>query len=280
MALSCPLRLLHRPGGVDASIGMSLPGRPKGEYRSAQHEGTPVSQGVRLLPSGDQCLIVEFGRVIDVAVNRRACAFARKLELAALPGVTDIVPSFTGVGLHYRAQDVPMRGDESPLAALRRAVEALLATPSDADEGASRLVEIAVCYGGEFGPDLAEVAQSCGLAGDDVIALHTATTGHVFMLGFAPGHPYIGLCDERLDIPRRSTPRTRVPAGTVAIANRQSNVYPFDLPGGWNLIGRTPCVMFDPLRQSPCLLRPGDGVRFVAISMAEFEAMQAMERGR
>lgn len=215
-----------------------------------------MNEGVRVRPSGDQCLIS-----------------------AALPGVTDIVPSFTCVGLHYGAEAVPMQGNEAPLAALSRAVEALLATPWEASEETPRVVEIPVCYGGEFGPDFDEVAQTCGLAHQELIRLHTGTTGHVFMLGFVPGHPYIGLWDERLALPRRSTPRTRVPAGTVAIANRQSIVYPFDSPGGWNLIGRTPCVMFDPKRASPCLLSPGDGVRFVAISPAEFTAMQTTALG-
>jgi KipI family sensor histidine kinase inhibitor len=230
--------------------------------------------GVRLLASGDQCLIVEFGRAIDQGINRRACAFARRLTTAALSGVTDIVPSFSSVGLHYRAAAVPLRGEQSPLAALRRAVEAVLAAPWDMDEGATRLLEIPVCYGDDFGPDLDEVAHIRGLGRDELIRLHTATTGRVFMIGFAPGHPYIGLWDERFAISRRSTPRTLVPAGTVAIANRLSVVYSFDVPGGWNLIGRTPWAMFDAKRTAPCLLRPGDSVRFVAITPAEFAAMQ------
>lgn len=228
----------------------------------------------RIEASGDQLLIVEFGDAVDVATNRRACAFARRLEASALAGVLDIVPSFTAVGVHYRATAVARQPGEMPFAALRAAVEALLAAPLQGDDGQTRLVEIPVCYGGEFGPDLEEVAEATGLAVDEVVRLHGETAGRVFMLGFAPGHPFIGLWDERLAVPRRQTPRTKVPAGSVAIANRQGNVYPFDLPGGWNLIGRTPLAMFDARRESPALLRAGDSVRFVPISRAEFDAME------
>jgi inhibitor of KinA len=232
----------------------------------------------RIEPSGDQCLIVEFGTTIEIDTNRRACAFARRVEAAALPGVLDVVPSFTAVGVHYRAAAVARDGSQTPYAALRRAVEALLAEPLHGDDGQTRLVEIPVCYDAEFGPDLVEVAAATGLDVDEVVRLHGQTTGRVFMIGFAPGHPFIGLWDEKLAVPRRTTPRTKVPAGSVAIANRQSNVYPYDLPGGWNVIGRTPLRMFDPLRESPGLLRAGDSVRFVRISRAEFDAMEVTPR--
>lgn len=232
---------------------------------------------VRLLPSGDQCLVVEFGERIDLAVNRRACAFARVLAEAALPGVTDIVPSYAAVALHYQPEEMALRTGDRPLQALSRAVHGLLAEDEGADAAPARQVEIPVCYGGRHGPDLDEVAKTCGLAPEDVVRLHTAAPGHVFMLGFAPGHPYIGLWDRRLALPRRSSPRTRVPAGSVALANRQSVIYPFESPGGWHLIGRTPLAMFDITRESPCLLQPGDCVRFVEISAARFDAI---ERGQ
>jgi KipI family sensor histidine kinase inhibitor len=229
--------------------------------------------GVRLLPSGDRCLVVEFGERIELAVNRRACAFARVLADAALPGVTDIVPSYAAVAVHYQPELVPRQDDDLPLAALSRLVQDLLADSVDDDAEPARLVEIPVCYGGRHGPDLDDVAQACGLARDEVVRLHTAAAGHVFMLGFAPGHPYIGLWDRRLALPRRSSPRTRVPAGSVALANRQSVIYPFESPGGWHLIGRTPLAMFDITRDPPCLLQPGDSVRFVEIAAAQFDAM-------
>lgn len=226
---------------------------------------------VRLLPSGDQCLVVVFGESVDEAVNRRVCRFAHRLEAAALPGVVDVVPSFTGVGVHYRADLVPLQAGETPFEALRARIAALVAQPPPAGLDEGRLVEIPVCYGGEYGPDFDEVARTAGVDGDGLVALHTGVESRVFMIGFAPGSPYLGLWDERLAIPRRRTPRTRVPAGSVAIANRQSVIYAYDSPGGWNLIGRTPTRVFDAGRTSPYLLRAGDRVRFVPITPRQYE---------
>src|SRR5690606_28650988 len=129
----------------------------------------------------------------------------------------------------------------------------------------ARQVDIPVCYGGEHGPDLEDVARHCGLSPQEVIRLHSGTPAYVFMLGFAPGAPYIGIHDPKLAIGRRDTPRTVGPAGSVAIANLQTVIYPNASPGGWNLIGSTPAVLFDPAREPVTLLAPGDTVRFVPI---------------
>ncbi len=140
---------------------------------------------------------------------------------------------------------------------------ALEMTTSDA-----RIVDVAVRYGGEFGPDLDSVAEACGLSPTDVIALHSAQPYPVLMLGFMPGFPYIGELPTPLRLPRRPTPRTHVPAGSVAIANDQTGIYPNTSPGGWHLLGRTTATLFDPQRDPPSLLRPGDLVRFHAIDEA------------
>lgn len=227
----------------------------------------------RLTASGDQCLIVEFGESIDLDVNAQALAFARRVARAALPGVVDIVPSHVGVGIHYRVEDVNTRGDEIPFDALARSLNRLLREKADAIGEVSRLIDLPVCYGGRHGEDLDATAATLGLSADALVALHAATALRVLMIGFAPGQPYLGMLDARLSIPRRSTPRTRVPAGSVAIANGQVTIYPFELPGGWHLLGRTPLALFDRTRSDdPCLLRPGDRVRFVPIGEAAFEA--------
>ena len=134
-----------------------------------------------------------------------------------------------------------------------------------------------VCYGGEFGPDLAEVAAACGLAPEAVTELHRASPHVVYMLGFAPGFPYIGGLDQRLAMPRRSTPRERVPAGTVAIARDQTAIYSLETPGGWNMIGRTPLKLFNPLADPPCLLQAGDELRFVPISPQQYQTIQEQQ---
>ena len=139
------------------------------------------------------------------------------------------------------------------------------------------MVEIPVCYGGEFGEDLDAIAARADISIDEVIARHTQAEYTVAMLGFAPGFPYLLGLDPALHVPRRANPRTRVPAGSVAIGGAQTGIYPRELPGGWNLIGRTPLALFDADREPPCLLAPGDRVRFRAIDADEFRRLA--ERG-
>ncbi len=223
---------------------------------------------------GDTCLVVDFGQGVDLELNRRAVAFAQRLRAAALPGIDDIVPSFTTVGLHFRPEAVQAPPGLTPLAAVEAAARALLLAADAATLPQPRVVEIPVCYGGAWGPDLDEVAARAGVAPARIVDLHADGLHHVFMVGFAPGHPYLGLWGEAFDLPRRATPRARVPAGTVGVANRQCVIYPFELPSGWNLIGRTPLRLFDPGAREPCLLAPGDQVRFVPVDPEQFLRLQ------
>lgn len=219
-------------------------------------------------------MIIEFGQHVDVEINARVRAAAQAISIAALPGVTDVVPAFTTLGLHYRPESFD--GD-SPYENLRRQVEAVLARGIASHKTVARVVEIPVRYGGEWGPDLEEVAAACKLTPQEVIARHVGSTHVVCMLGFVPGFPYLAGLDPRLAVPRRPTPRSAVPAGSVAIARDQSAIYPLETPGGWNLIGRTPLRLFDPMAQPPCLLAPGDEVRFVPISVAEYRALETRQ---
>lgn len=228
---------------------------------------------------GDTCLLVEFGQAVDAAIHRRAIAFAQRVRAAAPAGIDDIVPSFTTVGLHFRPEAVAVRPGQTPLAAVEAAARSLLDRVDAAPWPASRVVEIPVCYGGPWGPDLDEVARRAGVAPDEIVRRHGDAPRTVFMVGFAPGHPYMGLWDEAFDLPRRATPRARVAAGTVGVANRQCIIYPFELPSGWNLIGRTPLLLFDPRAQAPSLLAPGDQVRFVAIAREQFARLRERRDG-
>ena len=244
-----------------------------------QHPARP--RAAHIEPLGDAALRIVLGDTLDPAVNRRVCALADRIGAARAAGglaaVVDVVPAFSVVGVHYRPEHVPLHGDEGPFAALSRALEPLLHAPDGPpDPAALRTIEIPVCYGGAFGPDLEEIAGRCGMDADALVALHQqpAEAQQVYMIGFAPGFPYIGQLDPVLAVPRRATPRTSMPAGTVCIANRQSVVYPLAAPGGWNMIGRTPLRLFDPRRAEPCLLRPGDRIRFKAIDPAAFAAAQ------
>ncbi|HEY5633321.1 MAG TPA: 5-oxoprolinase subunit PxpB [Burkholderiaceae bacterium] len=240
----------------------------------------PGKPGWRIEAAGDRCLIVEFGDRVDPAINRTVHALAERLLDEALEGVTDVVPAFTTVAVHYRPEAVALGAsgkaeDPLPHARLSAALGSILEAGVQARDADQRTVEIPVCYGGEFGPDLDEVAAACGLSPAEVVALHGESPHVVYMLGFAPGFPYMGGLDPRLARPRRSTPRVRIAAGTVAIAREQSAVYTLETPGGWNLIGRTPIALFRPDADPPSLLRPGDRVRFVAISEADYRALRA-----
>lgn len=233
----------------------------------------------RIAPQGDCCLMVEFGQRIDRETNLRARALAQYLVDHPLPGVLDVVPAFTTVAIHYRPEAyAEAEGPESPYDRLVARVEEVLKKGVERKAPVSRDVEIPVCYGGEFGPDLEEIARTRKLAPDEVVAIHSQSPHVVYMLGFAPGFPYIAGLDERLAMPRRATPRLKIPLGTIAIAGSQSVVYSIETPGGWNLIGRTPLGVFTPEVDPPCLLRAGDAVRFVPISLDEYKAQCEAQR--
>nr|WP_315846350.1 5-oxoprolinase subunit PxpB [uncultured Achromobacter sp.] len=232
---------------------------------------SPAETPWRILPQGDRCLIISFGDRIDAAIGRTCLAAARKLRDARLPGVTDVVPSFVAVAVHYRPDG---QGNGPTCTSLTARIGALLGEGITADALDGRQIDVPVCYGGAHGPDLPDVARAAGVTEDEIIALHSQPRSMVFMLGFAPGHAYLGVHDEKLNIPRRPSPRTAVPAGAVAVANRQTVIYPNRLPGGWNIIGATPLTLFDPAREPASLLQPGDSVRFVPISPQEFDRIR------
>jgi KipI family sensor histidine kinase inhibitor len=208
-------------------------------------------------PFGEAGLLVEALPATPEA-NVAVQALARALDALALAGVASIVPAVHTLLIGFD----PLAIDGS---ALERQVERLIAGLDRADAAPPRVVEIAVRYGGEAGPDLDEVAARLGMAPREVVAAHCETLHRVLMIGFAPGYPYLGGLSQQLHLPRRATPRKAVPAGSVAIAAGMTGIYPARLPGGWHLIGRTEQRLFDPTADRPCLLDPGDAVRFVAL---------------
>jgi len=226
-------------------------------------------------PMGDRCIIIEFESRVDPEINARVRSVAEYLLTHPIEGVVDVVPAFTTVAVHYRPEAVSNGSPhESPYLRLCRSIESTVAEGVTHAHAGARLVEVPVCYGGEFGPDLEEVAVQRRLTPQQVIELHAASPHQVYMLGFAPGFPYLGGLDPRLEMPRRATPRTRVPAGSVAIAREQSAIYSIETPGGWNVLGRTPLRLFTPETDPPCLLQPGDNVRFVPITTEQFNTIQ------
>lgn len=234
---------------------------------------TPQEDKPRILPLGDCAAIVRFGTAIDPAANRRAMALAEHLLRHPFPGLVEAVPAYASVTVHYNPCAVPVSAAApTPFDAVRARLSAVLDEVGEGHEAEPRTVEIPVCYGGEHGPDLEAVAAACGLAPEEVVALHAGTTYRVYLIGFAPGFPYLGTVPEAIRVPRRPTPRAAVPAGSVGIAGVQTGIYPMETPGGWQIIGRTPIRLFQPDRDPPCLLRVGDRVRFRPIPAEAFTA--------
>lgn len=238
-----------------------------------------------LYPAGDRSLVVTFHHPELGVANQRASRFARHVQQALPEGVYAVVPGMESVALHYEPAQVLAAAQAklatqqwlSPYACLHEQVEQLLTQPHTTAQQAARVQCIPVCYGGDYGPDLLDVAKRCQLEPEALIALHTQQPVDVLMLGFAPGHPYVGFFSERLTVGRRASPRTAVPPGSIGLANRQSVIYPMTLPGGWHLIGRTPLRIFNAYQNPPAQLAAGDTVQFVAISPDEFEYLAAQE---
>jgi KipI family sensor histidine kinase inhibitor len=225
-------------------------------------------------PLAEGALLLRFGEHIDIDVNADVAAATACLQ-RELPQV-ECVPAYASLLLRFEPLAwMPSTGESAdPHQQLRKAVQAALSTPA-VDLAATHEHVIPVCYGGGYGPDLDDVARHSGLDRDTVISHHVAADYRVGMIGFAPGFPYLLGLDQALAMPRRSDPRQRVPAGSVGIGGQQTGIYPRELPGGWQLIGRTPLHLFDPTAGSPSLLAPGDRVRFKVIDEGAFTRLQA-----
>lgn len=215
----------------------------------------------RILPLGDAGFSVELGDTLDAATNARVRALDRALAERPFPGLVECVPTLRSLLVLYDARAARPRQVARDLAA-RLAGDTAPATPG-------RLHEIPTLYGGEAGPDLAPLARALGLAVAELVRLHASREYTAFMLGFKPGFAYLGLLARELECPRHRTPRVRVPSGSVGLAGLQTGVYPVASAGGWQLVGRTSVRLFDPLREPPALLAPGDRVRFVAVRELE-----------
>jgi inhibitor of KinA len=226
-----------------------------------------------IAPLGDRALVIRVGeRISDESFVRVQAVLGR--VKGAHPAITDIVPAFASVTVHY--EPAALRSPAgAPHATLTRMLEARLAGIESSPMGEARTVEIPTCYEGDLAPDLDAIADRAGLSTSEVIARHSAPTYLVQMIGFTPGFSYLAGLDASLATPRRDEPRTRVAAGSVGIGGEQTGIYATATPGGWNIIGATPRVLFDPMRDPAALLRVGDRVRFVPIARERYDAMAA-----
>jgi KipI family sensor histidine kinase inhibitor len=226
----------------------------------------------RILTSGDQAVTVEFGAAIDPVINDRVYAFAEALTASAPEWLVEIVPTYRSLLVQY---DPFATSHGEVIAALRALADAASGSSGASEARSQRVYELPVAYGGENGPDLAAVAGHAGLSEAEVIEIHGSAAYRVYMIGFSPGFPYLGGMDKRIACPRLKTPRTRVPAGSVGIAEAQTGVYPSASPGGWQLIGRTPVRLFDAAQDPPSVLQPGRFVRFFPVTPERFAEIEA-----
>lgn len=226
----------------------------------------------KIEPLGDTAILVSFGDQISTDIHQAIQNFFYKMAVAPFFWMIEAVPAYTSVAIYY--DPLKLAQEESPYKKAKRDIELFLKQVYVTEERFKRTqtVSIPVCYGGEYGPDLAEVANHTGLTPKEVIALHTEGEYLVHMIGFAPGFPYLGGMTKKLATPRRETPRLKIPAGSVGIAGGQTGVYPLESPGGWQIIGCSPLPLFRPQHEKPSLLNAGDRVQFYSISAEEFES--------
>jgi inhibitor of KinA len=219
-----------------------------------------------LRQAGDSALVLAGPETIDAELNEWCVGAAELLRASLGAAVREVVVGYSTVTVYFDpiGCDARWLEDEIRRTVGEAEIESRTAGPT---------IDVPVCYGGEYGPDLEEVAAFGGCSPEEAVARHAGTVYRVFLVGFVPGFPYMAAVDARIARPRRPTPRTHVPAGSVAIAGPQTGIYPSPTPGGWNIVGRTPVKPYDPSRQEPFLFRPGDQVRFHAIDAAEYERM-------
>lgn len=225
-----------------------------------------------IVPLGENALTISFGNKMEEATNQRVLQLFQRLQKDAVPFI-DVVPAYSSLTLYYDVGALHKAG-RTAFEQVKTYLLPLLTEAPALQVSSGRKLSIPVCYAPPFAPDLKELAAAKNLSAAEVIQLHTTQTYRVYMTGFLPGFAYMGCVDKRIATPRRSSPRTRIPAGSVGIAGLQTGIYPLASPGGWNIIGRTPLQLFNKEKKDPVLLQPGNLVTFYSISEDEFEDYQ------
>ena len=219
-------------------------------------------------------VLVEFGMKISEDINKKVRTLCTYLDEKPFNGMIEYVPAFTSISIIYNPLDM---NSESPYEVVKTILDNIISKLDFSLADEEHIVEIPVCYGGEFGQDIEQVAKINNITVDEVIKIHSEGKYLVYMIGFAPGFPYLGGMSEKIAAPRRESPRTAIPEGSVGIAGMQTGVYPIETPGGWQLIGKTPLKMFDLNRNPKSLLKAGDIAKFYPISYEEYEALKEEE---
>ena len=230
-------------------------------------------------PLGETALIVKFGNEISPQIHYKIKSLSEYLEKYPFVGMAEYVISYTSLAIYYNPFTVKKSfsqyKEQSAVQIVATYIKDCVQKMQQVDESRANVVEIPVCYGGKYGPDIEFVAKHNNLSVQEVIDIHTAPQYLVYMIGFCPGFPYLGGMDKRIATPRREVPRIEIPARSIGIAGEQTGGYPISTPGGWQIIGRTPIEMFNPDdEENPTLLHSGDLVKFYAVSEKEYLALK------
>jgi len=223
---------------------------------------------MKFLYAGDSSMVIEFGNEISKEINSQIRALTDGLDNMENEFIREIVPTYRSIIVHFDSLKISY-GD------LKKKILELGDSRSDDGEEEVNMVEIPVLYGGDSGPDIESVAEHNGISVEDVIKIHSSRDYLIYMLGFTPGFPYLGGMDERIATPRLEKPRLKIDAGSVGIAGSQTGIYPLESPGGWQLIGKTPLDIFNPENEDPFLLNAGDYIRFIPITIEEYDVIKS-----
>ena len=229
-------------------------------------------EAMRILTVGDCAVSVEFGQEISLEINHKVMALKMVLEREPIGGIVELIPTYCSLLIQYDPMDLRY-------GQLRDRLEALVTQLDEVEMPPKQVVEIPVAYGGEYGPDLGEVARAHNISEEEVIKLHSEPEYPIYMLGFVAGFPYLGGMNKAIATPRKKSPRLKIEAGSVGIAGEQTGIYSVESPGGWQIIGRTPLKLYDVNRNEPVLLKAGQYIKFKPITKEEFRAMENEHKG-
>lgn len=221
----------------------------------------------KYLTAGDKALTIEYGDEISEDISNKVRSMMVALESNEIEGIIEVVPTYRSLMIHY---DALIIGYDDLIKELKLLEDKL----EDISLAEPEVIEIPTVYGGEYGPDIENVAKHNGITVEEVIKIHSSKEYLIYMLGFTPGFPYLGGMDEKIATPRLKEPRTKIDKGSVGIAGSQTGIYPIDSPGGWQLIGRTPLKLYEPNREVPILLKAGNYIKFVPISKNQYKTIE------
>lgn len=236
---------------------------------------------VKIYSLGETAICIEWGNQIDESIHGKVMEAYQNLISYPFEGFIEAIPAYTSLAVFYDLMEIKKSsGKKTVYDYVRNSLSQRFENLKPAEKRITREIIVPVCYDMEFGIDLSEISDLKKINVEEIIRLHTEKKYHVFMIGFLPGFPYLGKVDEKISVPRKTTPRIHIEEGSVGIAGNQTGIYPFDSPGGWQIIGRTPLQLFDANKNPPTLFRVGDEVQFEQITRKDFDSLKRIKQDK